>query len=62
MERATLFKKKNHSQVIIIVDVFIVSVSSHKRIQGHLVADFSRLSLTTELNILHGRFLAEYKT
>ena len=62
MERATLFKKKNHSQVIIIVDVFIVSVSSHKRIRGYLVADFSRLSLTTELNILHGRFLAECKT
>ena len=51
MGRATLFKKKNHSQVIIIADVFIVSVSSHKRIQRYLVGDFSRLSLMTELNI-----------
>ena len=38
MERAALFKEKNYDKLM--SDVFIVTVSNHKRIRGHLVQVF----------------------
>ena len=38
MERAALFKEKNYSKLM--SDVFIATVSNHKRIRGHLVQVF----------------------
>lgn len=50
MERASLFKEYNYGKVI--SDVFISSVSNHRKICGHLVPILSRLfwsDLTTEV-------------
>jgi len=43
MERAALFKKKNDGKLI--SDIFIVNVSNHNRICGHLVQVFFKTML-----------------